>query len=284
MEQLQVGRATLTWLNGGVIFPDGGSVFGVVPRSVWLKKYPVNENNQVELRTDPILLQLDGKNILIDTGLGIGKFTEKQSENFGVREESSIDLSLEKLGLQTKDIDMILMTHLHYDHANGLTKKLNSTYVPVFDHIPIYTSEIEWNEMRHPNIRSKNTYWEMNWQSIEKQVRTFRNEVEICKGLKMIHTGGHSNGHSIIVFNDGADCFIHMADLLPTHAHQNSLWVLAFDDYPITSIEQKAKWMAYGYERHAWYIFYHDPYYRALKFDTTGKKIKEVARKRYTYK
>src|SRR5699024_41754 len=103
-------------------------------------------------------------------------------------------------------------------------------------------------------------------------------EIQINDYVKMIHTGGHSNGHSIIVFEDGDDCFIHMADIMPTHGHQNSLWVMAFDDYPMTSIYQKEKWMDYGYEREAWYVFYHDAYYRALKFNKHGEIIDKLER------
>ncbi|MGM8213392.1 YtnP family quorum-quenching lactonase [Virgibacillus sp. W0430] len=283
MEQLKIGRATLTWLNGGVNFLDGGAMFGVVPKALWSKRYPVNEKNQIELRTDPILLQIDGKNILIDTGMGNGKLTDKQIRNFGVLEESFIETSLAQLALKITDIDMILMTHLHFDHACGLTKKVYDSFVPVFDQTPIYTSSIEWNEMRNPNIRSKNTYWKMNWEPVQDQVHTFDYELEITDDLKMIHTSGHSDGHCIIVYDDGNECFIHMADIMPTHGHQNKLWVLAYDDYPVTSVHQKEKWMAYGYERNAWFTFYHDAYYRAVQYDASGETIAELKRERYKY-
>src|SRR5699024_9484609 len=263
MEKLQVGRATLTWLNGGVNFLDGGAMFGVVPKALWSKKYPYTDDNLIELRTDPILLQLDGENLLIDSGMGNDKLTDKQIRNFGVKEESSIEKSLEKMDLDIEDIDKILMTHLHFDHATGLTSKVRDTYESKFKNIPIYTSAIEWNEMRSPNIRSVNTYWEMNWKPIEDQIETYDKEIEILSGLKMIHTGGHSEGHSIILFEDGNECFIHMADIMPTHGHQNKLWALAYDDYPVTSIHQKEKWMDFGYKKNAWYTFYHDAYYRA---------------------
>lgn len=282
MESLKVGRATLTWLNGGVNFLDGGAMFGVVPKALWSKKYP-NSNNQIELRTDPILLQLDGKNILIDSGIGNNKLNEKQLRNFGVREESSIEVSLDKLGLKIDDINMILMTHLHFDHACGLTVKKGDTYESKFKDIPIYTSSKEWNEMKQPNIRSVNTYWEMNWKPIVEQVETYESEIEVLPGLKMIHTGGHSEGHSIVMFEDGDECFIHMADIMPTHAHQNKLWALAYDDYPVTSVHQKEKWMEAGYKKKAWYTFYHDAYYRALQFDEEGKVLNKVERIRYEY-
>src|SRR5699024_2483781 len=140
MEQLKVGKATLTWLNGGVNFLDGGAMFGVVPKPLWSRKYPVNDKNQVELRTDPILLQLDGKNYLIDTGMGNGKLTDKQMRNFGVLEESSVEQSLRELGLSNEDIDCILMTHMHFDHACGLTKIDGDGYAPVFPGTPIIVS------------------------------------------------------------------------------------------------------------------------------------------------
>ncbi len=283
MEQLKVGKATLTWLNGGVNFLDGGAMFGVVPKPLWNRRYPANEKNQIELRTDPILLQLDGKNYLIDAGMGNGKLTEKQIRNYGVLEESSIDKSLAELGLTLKDIDCILMTHMHFDHACGLTKVDGDSFTSVFPDVPIITSAVEWNEMRNPNIRSRNTYWKMNWEPIQDQVETFEDELQITDHLRMIHTGGHSDGHSIIIYEDGDDCFIHMADIMATHAHQNVLWVMAYDDYPMTSIFQKEKWMEYGYERNAWYTFYHDAYYRAIKFDREGNVIDEVERKRYEY-
>src|SRR5690625_1127637 len=179
MEQLHVGKATLTWLNGGVNFLDGGAMFGVVPKALWSKKYPVNDQNQIELRTDPILLQIDGKNFLIDTGMGNGKLTAKQMRNFGVLEESSVEQSLQQMNLGYEDIDCILMTHLHFDHACGLTKQEGDSFVPVFPEVPIITSTIEWDEMRNPNIRSVNTYWPMNWEPIQDFVKTFENDIQI---------------------------------------------------------------------------------------------------------
>ncbi|AKG04066.1 hypothetical protein AAV35_004205 [Salimicrobium jeotgali] len=280
MEKLTIGDASLTWLAGGNNHLDGGAMFGVVPKPLWSRKYPVNDKNQIELRTDPILLQVDGKNLIIDSGMGNGKLTDKQMRNFGVTEESRIDESLREAGLTRDDIHFVLMTHLHFDHACGLTEKKGEEYVSVFPKATIITSETEWEEMRNPNMRSKNTYWRENWEAIQSQVETFRNEWEVLPGLKMMHTSGHSNGHAVIRFERGEDIFIHMADLMPTHAHQNKLWALAFDDYPVTSVHEKDKWMDEGYQKGAWYTFYHDAYYRALKFDEEGEVVKEVKRER----
>lgn len=280
---MQVGRAKLTWLDGGVTHMDGGAMFGVVPKPLWSRKYPVNEKNQIELRTDPILIDIDGKKMIIDSGIGNNKLTEKELRNYGVKEESKIEQSLNVLGLSRHDIDYVLMTHLHFDHACGLTMWEEDHLVPAFPEAKIFTNATEWEEMRNPNIRSKNTYWEENWKPVEELVHTYQDSVEIVPGLRMIHTSGHSNGHSIIVFEDGDETFIHMADIMPTHAHQNVLWVLAYDDYPVTSVHEKQKWMAYGYERKAWYVFYHDASYCALQFDQDGKVLNELKREPHSY-
>lgn len=248
-------------------------MFGVVPKPLWSKKYPVNERNQIELRSDPILVQAEGKNYLIDSGIGKGKLTEKQIRNYGVSEESSVEQDLAKLGLTAGDIDGVLMTHMHFDHACGLTSYQDGELKSVFQNAVIYTSAVEWNEMRNPNIRSRNTYWEENWKPIVDQVTTFEEELVIADGIKMIHTGGHSDGHSILLLEQEGEMLLHMADLMPTTAHQNSLWVLAYDDYPMTSIAAKEKWVKHGIESGAWFTFYHDHAHRAVKWDKTGREV-----------
>jgi len=277
VEKLTIGDVSLTWLSGGVTNLDGGAMFGVVPKPLWSKKYPCNEKNQIELPTDPVFIQMNGKNILIESGIGRGKLTEKQLRNYGVTEESNIEGSLEELCLTTEQIDYVLMTHLHFDHACGLTRLENGEYISTFPNAKIITSQVEWDEMRNPNIRSKNTYWKENWEAIEDQVEAFQ-ETWSLDSIRMVHTGGHSNGHSIIIIEDGGEMAVHMADLMATHAHQNSLWVMAYDDYPMDSIAAKEKWFPYGLKHNAWFTFYHDAYYRAIKIGADGRITNSIKR------
>jgi len=280
VETLKVGGVSLTWLSGGVTNLDGGAMFGVVPKGLWSRKYPANENNQIELPTDPILIQMNGKNLLVESGLGKGKLTDKQLRNYGVTRESGLEESLKKVGLNAEKIDYVLMTHLHFDHAGGLTKLVDGNYVSTFSNAKIITSQVEWDEMRNPNIRSKNTYWKQNWEAIESQVIPFEEKWSLG-AITMIHTGGHSDGHSILIIEDGGEMSIHMADLMATHAHQNALWVMAYDDYPMVSIAAKEKWLPYGLEKNAWFTFYHDAFYRAVKWGLDGKEIvKSIKRER----
>ncbi|WP_042459787.1 YtnP family quorum-quenching lactonase [Neobacillus dielmonensis] len=274
MQTLKIGKVTLTWLSGGVTHLDGGAMFGVVPKPLWSRRYPSNDNNQIKLMADPILVQMEGKNLLIESGLGNGKLTDKQKRNYGVTKESEIEDSLKRLGLDTNSIDYVLMTHLHFDHACGLTKPKVEGYQSSFPNAQMIVSKIEWDEMRSPNIRSKSTYWQENWQAIESQVVTFESTWSLGP-IQMIHTGGHSDGHSIIIIEDGGEMAIHMADLMPTHAHQNVLWVMAYDDYPMDSIREKEKWLPYATNQNAWFTFYHDAFYRAVKWDQETGQLKE---------
>lgn len=272
MDQHTFHEMTLTWLNGGFTQLDGGSMFGVVPKALWSKRYPANELNQIDLSTDPILIQYQAKTLLIDTGVG-NKMDERQMRNNGVRAQSQVEDSLALLGLLAEDIDYVLMTHMHADHASGLTKLENEQYVSTFPNAKILLSTTEWNELRQPNIRSRNTYWKENWEAIQSQVETFETELEVLPGIRMIHTGGHSDGHSIIKLEQHGETIIHMADIMPTHAHQNPLWVLAYDDYPMTSVFAKKKIMAEALANGYSFIFYHDAVYRLIQWNETGKII-----------
>lgn len=278
MDKLQFHEMTLTWLDGGVTSLDGGAMFGVVPKPLWSRKYPGNELNQIELACDPILIQYQGKNYLIDSGIG-NKLNEKQIRNYGVTSQWNIDESLNELGLTTEQIDGVLMTHLHFDHASGLTRIEGGQLLSTFPNAKIYVSQIEWDEMRHPNIRSKATYWEENWKPIENQVVTFNDSLEVVPGIEMIHTGGHSDGHSIVKLTQHNETLIHMADIMPTHAHQNPLWVMAYDDYPMTSIFAKEKILKEAYQNGYKFIFYHDAYYRMVQWDESGKEIVDTLKR-----
>ena len=273
MDQLLFHNMKLTWLNGGVTALDGGAMFGVVPKVLWSRKYPVNDKNQIELACEPILIQYEGKNYLIDTGVGFGKLNEKQLRNFGVSEQSTLFESLQDLGMTASDIDAVLMTHMHFDHAGGLTYWEGDQLVPTFPNATVYVTQTEWDEMRNPNIRSRNTYWKENWEPVQHLVKTYEGEIEVAPGVKMIHTGGHSEGHAVIRLEQNGEVLLHMADIMPTHAHQNPLWVMAYDDYPTTSVFAKERIMKEALENGYKFIFYHDAYYRMIQWDESGKEV-----------
>lgn len=272
MDYFKFHEIELYWLNGGETNMDGGGYFGVVPKPLWSKRYPVDELNRITTPTDPILIKFKDKHYLIDTSMG-NKLTDKQKKIYGVIHEPQIEESLQKLNLNLNDVDYVLMTHFHFDHAGGLTKFVNNELVSSFPNATIYVNEIEWNEVQNPNRRSKNTYWKENWEVIKHQVQTFKGSIKLNDSIEMIHTGGHSQGHSIIRLTQKDEVLYHMADLMGTHVHQNPLWVMAYDDYPIDSIKMKELYLQKGYQENAYFSFYHDQCYRLIKWDIEGREI-----------
>ena len=152
---MKLGNFTIHYLPGGNTYIDGGDMFGVVLKSLWTKKYEVNAKNQIHTPTHPILIQIGDSNILIDAGIGNEKLSDKQCRNYGVEYESLMNEDLQDLGLTTTDIDMVLMTHLHHDHACGLTDKEGNA---IFSQATHFIQQDEWHEFLSPNIRSQATY------------------------------------------------------------------------------------------------------------------------------
>ena len=273
MEQYIFHDMTFTWLDGVTFNIDGGTLFGPVPRALWGKSYPFNENNQVPCNADPILIQYRDKNYLIDASLSLDKADAKTRRNAGIYADGDMLGSLKELGLTPEDIDVVMMTHMHNDHASGLTYLDNGQLKSRYSNAIIYMSQEEWDDVRNPSIRTKNTYLKENWEPIQKQVKTFEGQLEVTPGIIMELTGGHSRGHAIIRFEQNDETVIHMADILLSFVHTNPLWVGAVDDYPMDSISAKQKLMKEALENNYSFLFYHDPFYRVVRYTQDGKNI-----------
>ncbi len=274
IDQYTFHEMTFSWLNGALIGTDGGTIFGPVPRTLWGRYYPYNEKNQVAEVTDPILIQYQGKNYLIDASFNLDKFNDKAKKNVGLETEGTIMEDFETLGLSPEDIDVIMMTHMHNDHASGLTYFENDQWHSTFPNATIYMTEIEWDAVRHPNARTKNTYPKENWEAIQSQVETFNQYFTVADGITMEFSGGHSPGHAVIRFEQDGETMIHMADILLTFVHTNPLWVGGLDDYPMDSITAKQSIIPEALKNGYKFLFYHDPYYRVIEYTEDGKAIK----------
>lgn len=273
MDQYIFHDMTFTWLDGVMFNIDGGTLFGPVPRAVWGRSYPYNDNNQIPCTSDPILIQYQNKNYLIDASIDTNKMDEKTKRNTGVYSDGNFLGSLTEMNLTPDDIDVVMMTHMHNDHASGLTYIDGSEVKSRFPNAVIYMSQIEWDEVRNPTMRTQNTYLKINWEPIQNQVVTFDDTLEVAPGIRMEHTGGHSKGHSIIRFEQSSETILHMADILLTFVHTNPLWVGAVDDYPMDSIAAKQKLMKEALENNYRFLFYHDPFYRVIQYSEDGKSL-----------
>ncbi|MGO4938163.1 MBL fold metallo-hydrolase [Fundicoccus sp. Sow4_H7] len=265
----------LTWLDGADKTTDGGTSFGPVPKVVWSRYYPSNADNQLIELTDPILIQHDGKNYLIDASLGTEKLDAKQHRNLGVLKDNHMLDSLAELGLSAEDINFVMMTHMHNDHAGGLTRldPTSGEIVSTFPNAVIYMTAIEWDEVRHPNTRTRGTYLKENWEAIQEQVVTFENSLEVSPQITMHHTGGHSRGHAAIKLIQNNEVMLHLGDIFLNHAQRNPLWVSANDDYPMDSIAAKTHWLNDAFTNGYKLFLYHDPHYAVVQFDEKGETI-----------
>ena len=273
MDTYKFHEMTLHFLDGNRGKMDGGRYFGPLPRAVWGKRVPFDENNMISEQDDPILIQYRDHNILIDAAYGNSKMTDKMIRNEGVLSENMMVESLAKLNLSPEHIDIVLLTHMHYDHASGLSYKDGEEIYPQYPNAKIYVTQKELDAAKHPNIRTRGTYAKDSWQPIEYQFVTFDNHIEIVEGIDMHHMGGHSIGLANVVLSQNGERMIHLSDNMPMSFHNKSVYVTGLDDYPMDVIAAKQKWFEEGLERGDYFFFYHDAYYTVVKWDKEGKEI-----------
>ena len=269
---LKFGDFELYWLRGGRFALDGGAMFGVVPKALWTKKYPSDKDNAIPMIAYPLLLRTPEALVLIESGLG-NKLNEKQKKIFRVTEDWMVLDDLKEMSIARDDIGYVILTHFDFDHAGGVImqngKGRNEITFPKARHI---VQKDEWEDVMSPNIRSINTYWPANNELLRGSnlLQLVEGDKEIVKGVKVMHKGGHTKGFQIVVMESKEETATLLCDLMPTHAHFNPLWLMAYDNFPLEAIKQKEELEKTYIGRDAWFTFYHDPFVLACKFDEKG--------------
>ena len=254
-------------------------MFGVVPKPLWTKKYPSDEENAIPMLAYPLLLRTPDSLVLIESGLG-NKLSEKQKKIFRVTEEWMVLDDLKEMGIAREDIGYVILTHFDFDHAGGVImhdgKGGSEITFPQARHI---VQKDEWEDVMNPNIRSINTYWPDNNTLLRGSnlLQLVEGETEVIKGVKVMHKGGHTKGFQIVVMESGNETAILLCDLMPTHAHFNPLWLMAYDNFPLDAIRQKGELEKTFIGKNAWFTFYHDPFVLACKFDGKGNITQKLA-------
>lgn len=268
---LKIGEFEIRWLDGGSFELDGGAMFGVVPKVLWERRYPTSSGNNILLLAHPILIKTPEHLVLVETGLG-NKLTDKQKKIFNLRSPWKVPVRLRELGLSTTDIDYVVLTHCDFDHAGGLLSYEDDQLVPTFPEARYVIQRTEWEDVKNPNIRSRHTFWPVNFQGIEEtgNLMLVEGALELFPGITLKHTGGHNRGHQIIRIESNGEVAIYAGDLLPTHVHYNPLWVMSYDNYPLDTIRLKEEIEKEALRDNAWFLFYHDPFLRACKFNESG--------------
>jgi glyoxylase-like metal-dependent hydrolase (beta-lactamase superfamily II) len=286
MKSFKLGNFEIFWLNGGEFELDGGTMFGVVPKVLWSKKYPADEgdsirheDNYIKLLNYPLLIKTPDSLVLIETGLG-NKMTEKQKQIFRVIKDWDLPEELNKLGFTRQDINYVILTHCDFDHAGGIVMyNADGEEELTFPNARHVVQKLEWEDAMHPDIRSENTYWPQNFSKLKgtENLQLVEGNFTVCEGVEVQHTGGHTRGHQIVRIQSDKETAYHLADLLPTHVHFKPLWIMAYDNFPLDVISLKQKYETKGIRENAWFTFYHDPSMYACKFDIQGQVAKKVA-------
>jgi glyoxylase-like metal-dependent hydrolase (beta-lactamase superfamily II) len=263
---VQVGRVRCHILSDGQTPVDGGGFFGLIPRVMWQRVIEPNEQNQVPADARSLLIEADAGLVLVDTGIG-DKLKGKQRQIVGLDDHHDRLLrELGRVGYRPEDVAVVILTHLHMDHAGGATRwhsanELHGSTIPTFPKARYLVQRLELADASYPNERTAATYLVENWQVLvaEGRLEVVDGPQQICATIRTDMTPGHTAGIQAVWVEDGGESLLFLGDACSWAAHMNRLaWVPAFDIYPMTSIETKRRLQHEALRREALLVFQHD--------------------------
>ena len=254
-----VGDARVTVLHDGTIALDGGAMFGVVPRVVWEKRDPPDERNRVTLGLNVALIESGGQRVLVDTGMG-ERWSEKEARMYRIDRSTTLLGGLRARGLGPEDIDVVVNTHLHFDHAGGNTRLEGGRVVPVFPRARYVVQRGEWDDATHPHERNRASYRADDFVPVADagQLDLVDGEAEVAPVVRAVRVGGHTTHHQMVVVESGGETLVVPTDLLPTASHLPLPFVMGYDLFPVATLEAKRKLLASAAEGGWRILFYHD--------------------------
>lgn len=257
---MRLGDLELISLADAAFRLDGGAMFGVVPKPLWEKRAPADARNRISLCMRPLLVQSGGRRILIDAGIG-DKMSEKEADIYAIDRTHTIDRSLAAHGLTANDIDDVVATHLHFDHAGGFTRMVGGALRPSFPRAAYHVRRGEWDDATHTHERNRASYMPDNFVPLETAgvLRFIEDDGEVLPGLSVWRTGGHTMHHQLIRLESGGRTAVYAADLMPTAAHVDPAWVMGYDLYPMDTFQYKKRFVREAIDREYVIFFEHDP-------------------------
>jgi glyoxylase-like metal-dependent hydrolase (beta-lactamase superfamily II) len=259
---------------------DGGTMFGVIPKTMWHKLLPADENNLIPMVNNLFVLTAHGKRFMFDIGLG-DTLSDREKKIYGTDGESHIEAGLKSLGLTPNDIDYLLLTHLHTDHSGGAVKRVDGHYVPRFPRARVVVSKREWDVAMKPDERTSAVYIPERFRALQDAGLVDFVEgdnVTVMPGIKLLHTGGHSEGHYGIEMESGGTNVWYYADLFPSTHHLRLAFIPATDIYPVTSMAAKRKLLPRLVSDQVVLAYDHDTKFTLARVkEVDGKLIPEAA-------
>jgi glyoxylase-like metal-dependent hydrolase (beta-lactamase superfamily II) len=257
---ITLGEIRVHVLSDGGFALDGGAMFGVVPRVVWERTDPPDEKNRVRLALNVALIESGGKRVLVDTGVG-DKWGEREREIYRIDRSSSLLAGLASLGVRPEDIDIVINTHLHFDHAGGNTRAIEGRVVPTFPRARYVVQLGEWEDATRPHERSRASYLDENYVPLAeaRQLHTVQGEVEVAPGVRVVPVGGHTAYHQMVVVESEGQTLAIPTDLVPTASHLPLPFIMGYDLFPVGTLEAKRRILGRAFEERWRLLFYHDP-------------------------
>jgi len=255
---VKLGELEFHILSAGHVLLDGGAMFGVIPKPMWEKKMPADARNRITLSMNSLLIHAAGKRILVETGAG-DKLNAKLRDIYGL-DGPFLDRELRKFDLRPADIDIVVNTHLHFDHCGGNTRIESDKTVPAFPNARYLVHRAEYDHAMNPTERDRASYFPENYVPVREagQFDLLDGDKQIVPGVELVRLPGHVPDMFGVKLTGGGKTALLFGDLVPTTAHLPLPWIMGYDLYPMTTLENKRRWIP-QVVREGWLaLFAHD--------------------------
>jgi len=256
---MNLGDLEVHLLTDGTLRLDGGAMFGVVPKPLWERKAPADARNRILLSMNILLIRSAGKWLLVETGAG-DKWDAKLREIYAIENKPGLLEQLKANGVSPETIDFVINTHLHFDHCGWNTRMENGKLEPAFPNARYVVQKLEYDHACKPTERDRASYVPENYLPIEEagQWQFVEGAAEIVPGVELVVAPGHTRHMQCVKLTGGGKTIFFIADLVPTSAHLPYPWVMGYDLYPLTTLENRKKWLPRA-AREGWVVvFPHD--------------------------
>ena len=259
-KRIQFGDVSLVSLHDGLFRLDGGAMFGVVPRPLWQTQMPPDTRNRILMGMRPLVVEASWGRLMIDCGVG-DKMDTKSVEIYAIDRTRHLSHALADVGLDRASIDVVLATHLHFDHIGGATALVDGQVVPSFPGARYVIRAAEWEDATHPHERSRASYLKNDFVPLKDAgvVDFHDGDGDIRPGVRVVRTGGHCAQHQIVFIESAGQTAVFVADLIPTTAHIRDVWIMGYDLYPMDTLAYKRQFIRQAIDREYLIFFEHDP-------------------------